>query len=247
MIEASFGRRYHNVEARYQIYLNKRDIRNSTITPIQFVDARTLREILTTGGVAIANQTKEIEKEEEDQGTKIETNAMSEKNDVVMSDAIHMNSIQKQSSPLPSSSSSIASSSSSLSSSTSSVQDTTMNTSLNTNDDAMPLRQFYKGEKVTLWITPIDNDNSKEMKKIPSDAELTTLYADRETKHFKQQTKRNQEMTRRFVYHISNSTNTVIFTGAGISTGKGAGLKTIRGSTGLTSDDRRSQEDVFAR
>jgi hypothetical protein len=209
MIEASFGRRYHNVEARYQIYLNKKDIRNSSITPIQFVDARTLREILTTGGVAIANQTNDIEKVKEggDQGTKIETNAMSEKNDVVMSDAIHMNSIQQKSIPSSSSSSSIASSSSSsssLSSSSSSVQDTTMNTSLNTNDDAIPLRQFYKGEKVTLWITPIDADNSKEMKTIPSDAELTTLYADRETKHFKEQTERNQEMTRRFVYHISN-------------------------------------------
>ena len=209
MIEASFGRRYHNVEARYQIYLNKKDIRNSTITPIQFVDARTLREILTTGGVAIANQTNEIEKvnkEGGDQGTKIETNAMPEKIDVVMSDAIHMNSIQQKSSPLSSSSSiaSSLSSASSSSSSTSSVQDTTMNTSLNINDDAMPLRQFYKGEKVTLWITPIDADNSKEMKKIPSDAELTTLYADRETKHFKEQTERNQEMTRRFVYHISN-------------------------------------------
>jgi len=208
MIEASFGRRYHNVEARYQIYLNKKDIRNSTITPIQFVDARTLREILTTGGVAIANQINDIEKVKEggDQGTKIDTNAMSEKIDVVMSDAIHMNSIQQKSSPLPSSPSiaSSASSSSSSTSSSSSVQDTTMNTSLNTNDDAMPLRQFYKGEKVTLWITPIDADNSKEMKTIPSDAELTTLYADRETKHFKQQTERNQEMTRRFVYHISN-------------------------------------------
>ena len=158
-----------------------------------------------------------------------------------------MNSIQKKSSPLPSSSSIASSSSSSSSSTSSSVQDTTMNTSLNTNDGAIPLRQFYKGEKVTLWITPIDADNSKEMKTIPSDAELTTLYADRETKHFKEQTERNQEMTRRFVYHISNSTNTVIFTGAGISTGKGAGLKTIRGSTGLTSDDRRSKEDVFAR
>ena len=208
MIEASFGRRYHNVEARYQIYLNKKDIRNSTITPVQFVDARTLRNILTTGGIAISNQINDIEKvnkEGGDQGTEIDTNAMPEKIDVVMSDAINMNSIQQKFSPLPLSSSIASSlSSSSSTSSSSSIEDTTMNISLNTNDDAMPLRQFYKGEKVTLWITPIDADNSKEMKTIPSDAELTTLYADRETLHFKKQTERNQEMTRRFVYHISN-------------------------------------------